>query len=80
MVCENNDFTPCLKAFSSFESFCGGKKEKIERKVCTPCSLPLHDGALYDHGKPLHMHLLGKSKLTRSLVHTFGHISGTLSV
>lgn len=52
MACENNDFTPCLRAFgespSYFQQRGEKKKKKSERKLLrSPCSLCfLHDGAL----------------------------------
>lgn len=83
MACENNDFTPCLRAFGESPSYFQQRGEKKKKKIREKTSaLPLQPVLFAWRGfvqtNSVYAQKRGESKRARSSAHTFGHISGTL--
>lgn len=74
-MCENNNFTPCLRAFSQFPLWWNNTSERENFVFPGACFCMM--GVLYSHKQTLEVH---KGKHASWLVHTFGHFSGTLSI
>lgn len=67
MACENNDFTPCLRAFSEFPCIFGGEKINQRENFVLPAACFLHDGGFVQpqtnpcaHGSVVRVNVLGR--------------------